>query len=62
MSLLKMQVIKSNEDSANFKRMRQCFNMGNIDEADRILAQLEEANHQSLLDLQNEIQDGSNVN
>ena len=38
--------------------MRNCFNRGDIDEADRILATLEESNHQSLLDLQNEISDG----
>jgi hypothetical protein len=41
--------------------MRICFNHGDIDEADRILAQLEENNHQSLLDLQNEIADGISV-
>ena len=38
--------------------MRNCFNRGDIDEADRILANLEESNHQGLLDLQNEISDG----
>ena len=41
--------------------MRQCFNHGDIDEADRILAILEESNHQGLLDLQNEIQDGPSM-
>ena len=61
MSLIKMQVIKCDENSAHFKKMRQCFNHGDIDEADRILAQLEESNHQSLLDLQNEIADGLSV-
>lgn len=45
MSLLKMQVIKCDENYANFKKMRACFNHGNIDEADRILSQLEESNH-----------------
>ena len=51
MSLIKMQVIKCDENSNNYKRMRQCFNHGDIDEADRLLAMLEESNHQSLLDL-----------
>lgn len=41
--------------------MRQCFNHGDLDEADRLLAVLEESNHQGLLDLQNEIQDGPSM-
>jgi len=41
--------------------MRQCFNHGDLDEADRILAILEETNHNGLLDLQNEISDGQNM-
>lgn len=61
MSLIKMQVIKCDENSNNYKRMRQCFNHGDLDEADRILAALEESNHHGLLDLQNEIQDGPNM-
>ena len=56
-----MQVIKADENSNNYKRMRQCFNHGDLDEADRILAVLEETNHNGLLDLQNEISDGSNM-
>lgn len=56
-----MQVIKADENDNNYKRMRQCFNHGDIEEADRILAMLEESNHQGLLDLQNEISDGPNV-
>ena len=51
MSLIKMQVIKADENDNNYKRMRQCFNHGDIEEADRILAMLEESNHQGLLDL-----------
>ena len=58
MSLIKMQVIKCDENSNNYKRMRQAFNHGDLDEADRILAALEESNHHALLDLQNEISDG----
>lgn len=51
LSLIKMQVLKCDEYNNNYKRMRACFNHGDIDEADRILANLEESNHQSLLDL-----------
>lgn len=45
MSLIKMQVIKADENTQNYRRMRQCFNHGDLDEADRILAVLEESNH-----------------
>ena len=38
MSLIKMQVIKCDENTNNFKRMRNCFNHGDLDEADRIMA------------------------
>ena len=62
MSLIKMQVIKCDENSNNFKRMRQSFNRGDLNEADRLMALMDESNHQSLLDLQNEIADGINMN
>jgi hypothetical protein len=45
LSLIKMQVLKCDEYNNNYKRMRACFNHGDIDEADRILANLEESNH-----------------
>ena len=45
MSLIKMQVIKCDENTNNYKRMRQSFNMGNLDEADRLMASMEESNH-----------------
>jgi hypothetical protein len=61
MSLIKMQVMKCDENSNNYKRMRQCFNHGDLDEADRLLAALEESNHYALQDLQNEISDGPNM-
>jgi len=48
MSLIKMQVMKCDENSNNYKRMRQCFNHGDLDEADRLLAGLEESNHYAL--------------
>jgi len=58
MSLLKMQIIKCDENSNLYQRMRNCFNRGDLDEADHYLATLEESNHQSQLDLKNEISDG----
>ena len=51
MSLIKMQVLKCDEMQNNFRRMRQCFNIGNLAEADRLLAGMDESNHQSILDL-----------
>ena len=45
MSLIKMQVIKCDENSNNFKRMRQCFNRGDLNEAERFMAMMEESNH-----------------
>ena len=41
--------------------MRQHFNHGDLDEADRIMAGMEESNRMSLLDLQIEISDGINM-
>jgi len=38
-------------DMTMLKKMRQCFNLGDIDEADRILASLEDSNQQSLYDI-----------
>jgi len=61
MSLIKMQVIKCDESSNNFKRMRHSLNRGDVNEADRLMATMEESNHQSLLDLQNEISDGTSM-
>jgi hypothetical protein len=38
MALIKMQVLRSDDNANNFKRLRQFFNLGNMSEADRILA------------------------
>ena len=40
-----MQVIKCDENTQNYQRIRQCFNRGDLDEADRILSNMEESNH-----------------
>lgn len=55
MSLLKMSIIKCDENSNIYQRLRNCLNRGDLDEADHYLATLEESNHQSQLDLKNEI-------
>ena len=60
-SLIKMQVIKCDDYSNIFSRMRQCLNHGSTEEAEQLLAELEESNHQSYLDLRNEIADGTNA-
>ena len=45
MSLIKMQVLKSDDNSNDIKRIRGCFNVGNLTEADRIMAQMDERIH-----------------
>ena len=59
MNLIKMSIVKCDENSNLYARMRQCFNRGDLDEADHCLASLEESNYQSHLDLKNEASDGS---
>ena len=61
MSLIKMQVIKCDENANNFRKLRHFFNHGDLDEADRVMAGMEETNRMSLCDLQNEISDGINM-
>ena len=61
LSLIKMHIIKCDEASMLYGRMRNCFNRGDLDEADHCLATLEESNHQAQLDLKNEVSDGSTV-
>jgi hypothetical protein len=53
LSLIKMSIIKCDENSNMYAKMRRCFNKGDLDEADHILAQLEESNHQAYLDFKN---------
>ena len=45
MNLIKMSIVKCDENSNLYARMRQCFNRGDLDEADHCLAQLEESNY-----------------
>jgi len=61
MSLIKMQIIKCDENSNLYGKLRQCLNHGDMDEADHCLAILEESNYQAQLDLKNEVSDGSRV-
>ena len=51
MSLIKMQVIKCDENANNFRKLRHFFNHGDLDEADRVMAGIEETNRMSLQDL-----------
>jgi len=59
MNLIKMQILKCDDNSNLYAKMRQCFNRGDLDEADHCLATLEESNYQAHLDLKNEVSDGS---
>jgi len=61
LSLIKMSIIKCDESSNLYAKMRQCLNHGDMDEADHILAILEESNHQLQLDCKNEVSDGPKV-
>jgi len=61
MSLIKMQIIKCDENSNIYGKLRQCLNHGDMDEADHCLATLEESNYQAQLDLKNEVADGPKV-
>jgi hypothetical protein len=60
-SLLRMQIIKGDENSNLYSRLRNCLNRGDLDEADHYLGNLEESNHQGQLDLRNEVADGSKI-
>ena len=56
-----MSIIKCDENSNIYAKMRQCLNAGIIDEAEHCLAVLEESNYQAQLDLKNEVADGPSV-
>lgn len=60
-SLLKMLVIKCDENEQNYNRLRNAINFGELDNADRIISSLQASNGASLQDLQNEVQDGPNL-
>jgi len=61
MSLLKMLVIKCDEADQNYNRLRNYINFGELENADRILCDLQAQNGSSLQDVQNEISDGANL-
>ena len=61
MSILKMMVVKCDENISTFKRMRNCLEMSDFEEADRLLFVLEESNYMILGDLQSEISEGINI-
>ena len=45
LSLLKMQIIKCDDNSHLYSKIRKCINKGDIDEIERYLAGLEESNY-----------------
>mmetsp|Transcript_16935 Transcript_16935/g.26071 ORF Transcript_16935/g.26071 Transcript_16935/m.26071 type:complete len:146 (+) Transcript_16935:294-731(+) len=61
MSLLKMFVVKCDENISTFSRMRRCLELSDYEEADRLLFVLEESNFTILRDLQQEISEGINI-
>lgn len=61
MTLLKMLVLRCDEADQNYNRLRNCINHGEVANADKILADLQAQNGQSLSEIQNEIQDGANL-
>jgi len=54
-------VIKCDEADQNFNRLRNCINYGEIENAERIISDLQAQNNSSLNELQNEISDGPNL-
>lgn len=52
MSLVKMLIVKADENHSAFSRLRSCFQTGEWEEAERLLTVLEESNHASLTELQ----------
>ena len=52
MSLVKTLIVKCDENHSAFSRLRSCFDGGDSQEAERLLAVLEESNHAVLTDLQ----------
>jgi len=56
-----MLVMRCDEAEANYLRLRNCLNHGEVANADKILCDLQQQNGQSLSEIQNEIQDGANL-
>lgn len=61
MSLLKMLIMKCDENDQNYNRLRNCIISGEMETADKILCDLQAGNGSSLADIQNEVSDGSNL-
>jgi hypothetical protein len=61
MSLIKMQIVKADENCSTFTRLWQCMRTGDTQEAERLLGVLQEGNNTALRELQSEIADGINV-
>lgn len=51
MSVLKMQVVRADENISTMSRLGQCLRSKDIHEAERLLGVLIEGNHVSLKDL-----------
>lgn len=58
LSLIRMMILRSDENTNLYSRLRNSLNRGNMDEADHYLASLEESNYQAQQDLKNEVADG----
>ena len=58
LSLIRMMIIRCDENTNLYARLRNSINRGNMDEADHYLASLEEGNYQAQQDLKNEVSDG----
>lgn len=61
MSLLKMEIVKCDENTSAFKRIKNCLQNGDLNEAGRLVEVLEDSNYQTLGELQSEISQGINL-
>jgi len=58
MSLMKMLIMRCDENDQNYNRLRNCIISGEMETADKIMCDLQQTNGTSLADLQNEVTDG----
>lgn len=61
MSLLKVMIVKCDENVSTHSRIKNCMEVGDLDEAYRLISVIEESNLATLSDLQYEISDGINI-
>ena len=61
LSLLKVLIVKCDNNVSTYRRLRSGIGSGDYQEVDRLLAELEESNHASLNDLQEEMAGGINI-